>query len=39
MIKKPNFLLVIVDEERYPPVYENSEMTSWRAANLLAHER
>lgn len=39
MIKKPNFLLVIVDEERYPPVYENAELTSWRAANLPAHER
>jgi arylsulfatase A-like enzyme len=39
MIKMPNFLLVVVDEERYPPVYESPEIRAWRTTNLPAHER
>lgn len=39
MIKKPNFLLIVVDEERYPPVYEIPEISAWRVTNLPAHER
>ncbi|MBP1964146.1 sulfatase-like hydrolase/transferase [Paenibacillus aceris] len=39
MINKPNFLLIVVDEERYPPIYESPEIGAWRHSNLLAHER
>lgn len=39
MRAKPNFLLIVVDEERYPPVYENAELNAWRIANLPARER
>lgn len=39
MSKKPNFLLIIVDEERYPPAYESPEICAWRLTNLPAHER
>ncbi|BBH23784.1 sulfatase [Paenibacillus baekrokdamisoli] len=35
---KPNFLVILVDEERYPPVYENAEIKEWRKQNLIAHE-
>lgn len=35
---KPNFLLIMVDEERYPPVYESPEIQEWRKKNLLAQE-
>ncbi|WP_338148679.1 sulfatase-like hydrolase/transferase [Brevibacillus humidisoli] len=34
--KKPNFLLITVDEERYPPVYESPELLEWREEHLLA---
>ncbi|TXK76777.1 sulfatase-like hydrolase/transferase [Paenibacillus sp. N3.4] len=36
--EKPNILVILVDEERYPPVYENTEMKKWRSQNLIAHE-
>jgi len=36
--KRPNFLLIMVDEERYPPVYESTELKTWREQNLLAQE-
>lgn len=39
MMKKPNFLLIVVDEERYPPVYESPEIGAWRTTNLPAQER
>ncbi|NRF95340.1 sulfatase-like hydrolase/transferase [Paenibacillus frigoriresistens] len=39
MINKPNFLLIVVDEERYPPLYESPEIRAWRLTNLPAHER
>ena len=35
---RPNFLIIMVDEERYPPVYETPEITAWRQENLPAHE-
>ncbi|SDM78630.1 Arylsulfatase A [Paenibacillus sp. yr247] len=38
-LQKPNFLVILVDEERYPPVYENHEIQEWRKNNLVAHER
>ncbi|OXM82986.1 arylsulfatase [Paenibacillus rigui] len=36
--RRPNILLVLVDEERYPPVYETSALRAWRQKHLLAHE-
>ncbi|MWV44318.1 sulfatase-like hydrolase/transferase [Paenibacillus sp. HJL G12] len=36
--EKPNFLVILVDEERYPPVYEQAEITEWRRHNLTTHE-
>lgn len=35
---KPNFLFIIVDELRYPTVYENAEIKKWRKKNLRAEE-
>ncbi|MCA0987149.1 sulfatase-like hydrolase/transferase [Alkalihalobacillus algicola] len=36
--KKPNFLILMVDEERYPSVYENAELREWRRKNLITQE-
>ncbi|GIP29391.1 sulfatase [Paenibacillus sp. J23TS9] len=36
--EKPNFLVILVDEERYPPVYEQAEIKAWRRQNLITHE-
>ncbi|MFD0698547.1 sulfatase-like hydrolase/transferase [Paenibacillus sp. GCM10027628] len=36
--EKPNILVFLVDEERYPPLYENAEIQEWRRQNLVAHE-
>lgn len=36
---RPNFLIIMVDEERFPPGYENAEIRSWRTTNLVARER
>lgn len=36
--ERPNFLIFIVDEERYPPVYENEEIKAWRKRYLLAQD-
>lgn len=36
--KKPNFLIFIVDEERFPTVYENEELLEWRKKNLKTQE-
>ncbi|WP_211748428.1 sulfatase-like hydrolase/transferase [Paenibacillus sp. Marseille-Q4541] len=38
-VGKPNFLVLLVDEERYPPVYESAEIKEWRKQNLIAQER
>ncbi len=35
---KPNFLIFMVDEERFPTVYENEELKEWRRKNLTAQE-
>lgn len=35
---RPNFLIFMVDEERYPPVYENDEIKAWRKRYLLAQD-
>ncbi|MGG4493138.1 sulfatase-like hydrolase/transferase [Brevibacillus reuszeri] len=34
---RPNILFIMVDEERYPPVYEEPEITAWRQETLHAH--
>ncbi len=34
MPKKPNFLVIIVDEERYPTKYETEELKLWKKKNL-----
>ncbi|MCC3374511.1 sulfatase-like hydrolase/transferase [Cohnella sp. REN36] len=35
---RPNFLVLLADEERYPPVYESPEIRAWRGRNLPAQE-
>jgi choline-sulfatase len=35
----PNFLVIMVDEERFPPVYESKETRAFRRNHLVAHER
>ena len=37
-LRKPNFLLIVVDEERYPPVYEDAQIKEWRRQNLQAQQ-
>lgn len=36
--KRPNFLIFMVDEERYPPVYETEETRAWRKAEFKAQD-
>lgn len=38
LFSKPNFLIIMVDEERYPPIYESPEVRAWRKTNLLTQE-
>lgn len=35
-MKKPNILILMVDEERYPTVYEDEELKAWRFKYLKA---
>lgn len=35
---RPNFLIFMVDEDRYPPIYENDELKAWRKRYLLAQD-
>lgn len=35
---KPNFLIFLVDEQRFPTVYENKELKKWRKENLKTQE-
>ncbi len=37
--KRPNFLLITTDEERYPPVYENPEAKAYRLEHSKAIRR
>jgi len=32
--RRPNFLIIMMDEQRYAPFYENAETKAWREANL-----
>ena len=36
--KRPNILFLIVDEQRFPPCYENEALKEWRKENLLTQE-
>ncbi|KAF1085132.1 Choline-sulfatase [Sporotomaculum syntrophicum] len=36
--QRPNFLFLMVDEERFPPAYESSELKEWRKRNLVTQE-
>ena len=34
-MSKPNIMLIIVDELRYPPIYESEELKKWKNENLF----
>ncbi|TQR09275.1 sulfatase-like hydrolase/transferase [Psychrobacillus soli] len=36
--KQPNILIFLVDEQRFPTVYENEELKKWRKENLKTQE-
>jgi len=36
---RPNFLILTVDEERFPPVYETPALRAWRETHLVAQRR
>lgn len=36
--RRPNILMPMVDQQRYPPVYEPPEVRAWRRSNLRAQE-
>ena len=35
-MNQPNILLIMTDEERYPPPYESAEVTAFRTSQLTA---
>ncbi len=37
-LKKPNFLILMCDENRFPPVYEDEQIAQWRKTNLVTQE-
>lgn len=37
-IHRPNILFMIVDEQRFPTVYETDELKEWRKENLITQE-
>jgi arylsulfatase A-like enzyme len=39
MPERPNVLLVMTDQERYPPSYEDAATAVFRRSQLVAHER
>ncbi|MEX1217498.1 MAG: sulfatase-like hydrolase/transferase [Acidimicrobiales bacterium] len=39
LMVQPNFLVVIVDEQRFPTSYESAALTAWRATNLPAQSQ
>ena len=36
--KRPNILILMVDQERFPSVYETKGLKEWRQENLVTHE-
>lgn len=37
-LERPNFLVILVDEERYAPIYEHPEIREWRRQNLVTQQ-
>ncbi len=37
-LHRPNILFIMVDQERFPSVYESNELKEWQKNNLVAHE-
>ncbi|SFL23286.1 Arylsulfatase A [Paenibacillus sp. 1_12] len=37
-IQKPNFLVLVIDEQQYPPIYESNDIKEWRVNNLITQE-
>ncbi|WP_340005690.1 sulfatase-like hydrolase/transferase [Paenibacillus sp. FSL K6-0276] len=37
-LERPNFIVILVDEERYPPIYEHPEIREWRQQNLVTQQ-
>ena len=37
--RRPNFLVLLVDEQRYPPCYEGAALQEFRRTQLRAQER
>ncbi|WP_313637921.1 sulfatase-like hydrolase/transferase [Paenibacillus sp.] len=37
-LERPNFLVILVDEERYPPIYEHPEIREWGQQNLVTQQ-
>lgn len=35
-MEKPNFLIIMVDQLRYPPVYEDGAIRAWAKESLKA---
>lgn len=38
LFHKPNFLIIMVDQQRYPVIYENQELKAWSKKYLKAQE-
>jgi arylsulfatase A-like enzyme len=38
-VDRPNVLVIMTDEERYPPPYEGAALTEWRRTHLVNRER
>jgi arylsulfatase A-like enzyme len=37
-LKSPNFLILMCDENRFPPVYEDEQIKQWRKTNLVTQD-
>jgi len=37
-IDRPNFLIILIDQDRFPPVYETDEIKAWRKTFLKSQE-
>lgn len=35
---RPNILFIMVDQERFPSIYESTELKEWQKTNLVAHD-
>ena len=39
LARRPNVLVILGDEDRFPPVYETQELKDWRTTYLTAQEQ